>query len=96
MDPNNYTGERVRFCEDGKYRWTHPLDLKKNPTILILVYKLFGISETHFGEQYGWAANSDYYDGPIEFRNTETVTEHGEKMLVIEIFTYPMECWMEV
>ena len=60
------------------------------------LYKLFGISETHFGEQYGWAANSDYYDGPIEFRNTETVTEHGEKMLVIEIFTYPMECWMEV
>ena len=60
------------------------------------LYKLFGISETHFGEQYGWAANSDYYDGPIEFRNTETVTDHGEKMLVIEIFTYPMECWMEV
>ena len=43
MDPNNYIGERVRLCEDGKYRWTHPLDLKKNPTILILVYKLFGI-----------------------------------------------------
>ena len=43
MDPNNYTGERVRLCEDGKYRWTHPLDLKKNPTILILVYKMFGI-----------------------------------------------------
>lgn len=43
MDPNNYIGERVRLCEDGKYRWTHPLDLKKNLTILILVYKLFGI-----------------------------------------------------
>ena len=43
MEPDNYTGERVRLCEDGKYRWTHPLDLRKNPTILILVYKLFGI-----------------------------------------------------
>lgn len=60
------------------------------------LYRLFGISETHFGEQYGWAANADYYSGPIEFINTETVTERGEKMLIIEIYTYPMECWMEV
>lgn len=39
----NYTGDRVRLCEDGKYRWTYPLDMLKNPSILFVVYKIFGI-----------------------------------------------------
>ena len=43
MEPNDYAGERVRCCEDGKYRWTHPLDLVKNPSILFLIYKIAGI-----------------------------------------------------
>ena len=43
MEPNNYTGDRVRLCEDGKYRWTYPLDMMKNPSILFVVYKIFGI-----------------------------------------------------
>lgn len=43
MDPVNYTGDRVRLCEDGKYRWTYPLDMMKNPSILFVVYKIFGI-----------------------------------------------------
>lgn len=43
METNDYTGERVRLCEDGKYRWTHPLDLLKNPSILFLIYKIGGI-----------------------------------------------------
>lgn len=43
MDPGNYTGDRVRLCEDGKYRWTYPLDMMKNPSILFVVYKIFGI-----------------------------------------------------
>ena len=43
MEANDYTGERVRLCEDGKYRWTYPLDMMKNPSILFVVYKIFGI-----------------------------------------------------
>ena len=53
MDPANtpigaresvdYVGDRVRLCEDGKYRWTYPLDMLKNPSILFVVYKIFGI-----------------------------------------------------
>lgn len=42
-ESNDYTGERVRLCEDGKYRWTYPLDMLKNPSILFVVYKIFGI-----------------------------------------------------
>lgn len=42
-ESNDYTGERVRLCEDGKYRWTYPLDMMKNPSILFVVYKIFGI-----------------------------------------------------
>lgn len=60
-------------------------------------YKLLGISETHFGNQWGWARDSGYYGKePIEIRNFENIDERGEKMLIIEILTYPMECWMEV
>lgn len=33
----------VRLCQDGKYRWTYPLDLMKNPSILWIVYKIFGV-----------------------------------------------------
>lgn len=61
------------------------------------LYKLLGISETHFGAQWGWARNSDYYGSdPIEIRNFDNVAENGENMLIIEILTYPMECWLEV
>jgi len=40
---NDYNGTRVRLCEDGKYRWTYPLDLLRNPTILFTVLKIFGV-----------------------------------------------------
>ena len=31
----------VTLCDDGKYRWIYPFNMWKNPTILILVYKIF-------------------------------------------------------
>lgn len=43
MNINDNTGDRVRLCEDGKYRWTYPLDMLKNPTILLVIFKIFGI-----------------------------------------------------
>ena len=31
----------IILCSDGKYRWVYELSLFKNPTIFILVWKLF-------------------------------------------------------
>ena len=70
-------------------------------------YERLGIETTHFGAQYGWAANSDYYDGPIDIEATlcehhELTNAYGqmesldECVLLIDVYTYPMECWMEV
>ena len=38
-----YTSKNIKFCPDGKYRWVYELDMYKNPTILFLVLKIFGI-----------------------------------------------------
>lgn len=43
MSPNDYSGSRVALCEDVKYRWTYPLDMLKNPSILFVLLKIFGI-----------------------------------------------------
>ena len=40
---NRYTGPRVRLCQDGKYRWTYHFDMLRNPAIIVVVYKIFGI-----------------------------------------------------
>jgi len=40
-DPK-YDGPRVRLCTDGKYRWTYPMNMLKNPSIFITVCRLFG------------------------------------------------------
>lgn len=39
----NYTGKEVKLCTDGKYRWTYPMNMYKNPTIFFTVCKIFGI-----------------------------------------------------
>ncbi len=31
----------IVLCEDGKYRWVHEVNLFKNPTIFLLVWKIF-------------------------------------------------------
>ena len=63
-------------------------------------YELLGIEKTHFGHQFGWAANKDYYeyDGehPIAFENTLIKDADGEVVLLIDVYTYPMEGWMEL
>lgn len=41
--PIDYTGSRVSLCEDGKYRWTYPLNMLKNPSILFVVLKILGV-----------------------------------------------------
>lgn len=35
------TGENVTLCNDGKYRWVYDMNLYTNPTILLVVLKIF-------------------------------------------------------
>lgn len=32
---------RVRFCDDGKYRWVYEMNMLTNPTIFLTVFKIF-------------------------------------------------------
>lgn len=65
-------------------------------------YQLLGITQTHFGHQWGWVPDQDYYpnfdidDNPLQFENNLVKDDEGNDMLVIEIYNYPMESWMEV
>lgn len=43
LESVDYEGPRVRLCQDGKYRWTYEFNMLKNPAIILVVYKLFGI-----------------------------------------------------
>lgn len=67
------------------------------------LYEELDIRPSHFGHQFGWPANPDYYDTNIDIEVTRLDdyiksdgTRAGEPCLVIDIYTYPMECWMEV
>lgn len=66
-------------------------------------YTLLNIEQTHFGWQFGYAMNPDFYpiykDGTdvVEFQNTFLYDDaREEEVLVIDVYTYPMECWQEV
>ena len=43
MESSEYEGIRVKLCSDGKYHWTVPVNLLKNPTAYFTVCKIFGI-----------------------------------------------------
>lgn len=66
------------------------------------LYRFLGITETHFGWQYGWVANPDFfpvYDGVpiVQYDNTMIYDEQRkEDVYVMDLEVYPMECWMEV
>ena len=42
LESVNYDGREVKLCEDGKYRWTYPYHMLKNPTIIATILKIFG------------------------------------------------------
>ena len=42
LESPDYSGEYVRLCTDGKYRWTYPMNMLTNPSIYITVCKIFG------------------------------------------------------
>ena len=41
MESIDYSGPRVRQCEDGKYRWRYEMNMLTNPTIFLTVFKIF-------------------------------------------------------
>ena len=41
MKENEMINTRVTLCNDGKYRWTYEMSLFKNPTIFLLIWKIF-------------------------------------------------------
>lgn len=67
-------------------------------------YSLLGIAHTDFGFAYGYPANPDYFDGPLEIEAEvlEGWTPPGcnypinEEVLVIDVYTFPVPCWYEL
>lgn len=65
-------------------------------------YRFLGIEVTHFGHQYGWVNEEDWFDdGPLDFENTlikkeDDTNPWGEDVLVIDLYTYPIEYWQEI
>lgn len=44
LDPTDYNysaGPEIQLCDDGKYRWMYELNLFRNPTIFLTVFKIF-------------------------------------------------------
>ena len=39
--PEKNKSDNIEFCADGKYRWRYDMSLFKNPTVFILVWKIF-------------------------------------------------------
>ncbi len=44
MQQKEDIGNRVMLCKDGKYRWIHEVNMFKNPSILLDVWKVLGIT----------------------------------------------------
>lgn len=59
------------------------------------LYEAYGIQKTHFGAQWGWPVGLEYGSDPIRFINREDIDEHGEKIILIDMYEYPIECWPE-
>ncbi len=41
LESEDYMGEEIRLCTDGKYRWVYKMSMLKNPTVFLTVFKVF-------------------------------------------------------
>ena len=41
MDRVEYVSTNIIFCADGKYRWVYELRLFRNPTVFLMIWKIF-------------------------------------------------------
>lgn len=79
MESSEYEGIRVKLCSDGKYHWTVPVNLLKNPTAYFTVCKIFGI--------IGGIAFLTAYIGPA-FRGDFAVIGHELKYWGIAVLVF--------
>ena len=42
LEDVKYDGRKVRLCTDGKFRWTYPMSMIKNPVLFFTVFKILG------------------------------------------------------
>ena len=73
----------------------------KNGNYLCLndLYNELRITPSHFGHQYGWAPSDGWYDyeNGIDFECNFIYDRIFDRPIyIIDIYTYPMECWQEV
>ena len=79
LEHPDYNGPEVRLCTDGKYRWTYPMSMLKNPTVFFTICKIFGI--------LGGIAFLTTYIGPL-FRGEFSVIGHELKYWGIAILVF--------
>lgn len=79
LEHPDYNGPEVRLCTDGKYRWTYPMSMLKNPTVFFTICKIFGI--------LGGIAFLTTYIGPL-FRGEFAVIGHELKYWGIAILVF--------
>ena len=70
MEEKTYQSS-VTLCDDGKYRWVYELNLYKNPTVFLLVWKIFfliflGIfAVTNISDALNWGAQKVVENLPV-------------------------------
>lgn len=74
----------VMLCSDGKYRWVYEFDMLRNPSMIILVLKVFGIAMLIV---FGFMIILDIYDGD-SFQ--EILAFEGKLILIILAIIVPL------
>ena len=70
--------ENIWRCPDGVYRWTYEYNMLRNPTILITVYKVLGIS---IGVVFVFTFLVSLFSG--DMRSWEDVLGQGKLLLIM-------------
>ena len=63
------------------------------------LYKALGITETHFGWQFGWNGSMDGYSPTYINFTTDIINIKGVEVYVFEPLSaddYPFQCWIEI
>ena len=55
--------ENIWLCPDGVYRWSYEFNMLKNPTIIMTVWKVLGIS---IGIVMGFIFLTDLFEGNFQ------------------------------
>jgi len=70
--------ENIRLCPDGVYRWYYELNMLRNPTIILSVWKVLGVS---FGAGFALLLALDLFQGTI--RSTADLRRAAMPFLIL-------------